>query len=121
MRKKPHALRAAWLLLAVALVGFGCAEGTTSIPVEPETGTIIGRVVDSNRSPVSGALIHTNPSAPSVMSDATGHFEIANLPLEAEYLVTAVKAGYVSSSVEVPVTEVQPVISIELTLARLGG
>ncbi|MFN2421489.1 MAG: carboxypeptidase-like regulatory domain-containing protein [Gemmatimonadota bacterium] len=120
MRKKPHTLGAAWLLLAVALVGFACADGTTSIPIEPETGTIIGRVVDSNRTPLAGALIHTT-SAPSVMTDATGHFTIADLPLEAEYLVTAVKAGYVSSSVEVPVTEAQPLISIELTLARLGG
>jgi hypothetical protein len=121
MHGKRHLPGACWLLLAIALAGSACAKGTTSIPVEPETGTIVGRVVDSSRRPVAGALIHTNPFAPSVMTDATGRFGIANLPLDAEYLVTAVKAGYVSSSVEVPVTEAQPTVSIEFTLARFGG
>jgi hypothetical protein len=110
------------LCLATMAMASGCARGTELVSPLEETGTIVGRVLDSrNGSPIAGVLIVASPGAGSVTTDATGHFELTGLDLEVEYTVTAVKAGYTTSTVRVPVTRAQSFISIEFTLLRFSA
>ena len=108
-------------LCAAATVLGACARGTEIISAPEETGTIVGRVLDSlSGAPIAGVSITTTSVlVPDVTSDATGHFEIADLPLDSEFIVSASKVGYTASTVNVPVTHSQPFISIEFTLLRL--
>jgi len=108
------------LLCATATVVGACARGTSIVSAPEETGTIVGRVVDTQSgAPIAGAIITTSSVlVADVLSDATGHFEIAGLPLDSEFIVSASKAGYSASTVTVPVTHSQPFISIEFTLTR---
>lgn len=109
------------LCVAVAATASACARGTELVSAPEESGRIVGRVIDSrNGTPITGVAILANPAVPAVTTDATGHFEIANLDLEVEYTVTAVKPGYSTSTVRVPVTRAQSFISIEFTLLRFG-
>ena len=108
------------LLSATATVVGACARGSSIVSAPEETGTIVGRVVDTQSGvPIAGAIITTSSVlVADVTSDATGHFEIAGLALDSEFTVSASKAGYSASTVTVPVTHSQPFISIEFTLTR---
>ena len=109
-----------FLLCATATVVGACARGSGLVSAPEETGTIVGRVVDTQSgAPIADAIITiSSVLVADVTSDATGHFEIADLPLDSEFVVSASKAGYSASTVTVPVTRSQPFISIEFTLTR---
>lgn len=113
-----RALACAALLSAASVA---CADGPTTIEIEAPTGTIAGRVLDSQTgAPLAGANIAVQPFVPGVTTDAEGRFVIENLVIETEYRVTAVKPGYTSSSVDVPVSRSQLFFSVEFTLLRIG-
>jgi len=63
-----------------------------SAPLEtPETGTIIGRVVDNRGSPLPGAALVVTGTGRTAVTDATGFFRISQVPagsqtLEISYL-----------------------------------
>ena len=104
---------------AAAVVVGACAEGSQIVSASEETGTIVGRVVETgNGAPIAGAVVTMSPVG-AATSDATGHFEFTDLPLDSEFIVSASKAGYSASTLTVPVTRSQPLISIEFTLTRL--
>ena len=109
------------VLVAAAATGLACAEGPTTVSIAVPTGTIAGRVLDTRGAPVPGVNISVLPFVPGTTTDAKGRFVLEELPIETEYRVSALKPGYTSSSVNVPVSKAQLFFSVEFTLFRLGS
>jgi hypothetical protein len=106
-------------LLAAALAA--CADGPTIVTIPAPTGTIAGRVLDARTgAPIPGAGISVLPFAPGATTDAEGRFLLEELAVDTEYRVSALKPGYTSSTVEVPVSKGQLFFSVEFTLLRVG-
>jgi hypothetical protein len=58
-------------------------------------GTISGRVVDENSSPLAGATIIIRGTNTATMTDANGFFKIQNIPVNGSVMISA--AGYASN------------------------
>ncbi|HLE48303.1 MAG TPA: carboxypeptidase-like regulatory domain-containing protein [Candidatus Thermoplasmatota archaeon] len=117
------------LLLFVALTFSGCTSGgaksapadTTAPPptVSAEAGSIVGRVVDDEARPVSGAEVALIKGAEqAVKTDPEGKFTFNDLA-PGPYVVVAQKLGYDSVSRAVTVTAGE-VANVELTLAAMA-
>jgi hypothetical protein len=80
-----------------AVVTVTAGKTTTAVimltPGPVTTGILIGTVVDSNNSPVSGAEIKTSPTTITTTSDVNGKFSIPNLN-PGSYGIIASKSGY---------------------------
>ncbi len=99
--------RILFICSVLALLQF--AESCKTKPTEaaPVVTQITGRVTDrASSSAIVGASISTIPVSSSVISDANGSFTVPNLS-PGQFLVTASKDGYNSSSISVLVTEGQ--------------
>ena len=108
-------------LVAVTAAGLACAEGPTTITIPAATGTIAGRVLDSRTGgAIPGVEISVLPFVPGATTDAEGRFVLEELAVDMEYRVSALKPGYTSSTVEVPVSKAQLFFSVEFTLLRVG-
>lgn len=111
----------AGVALVAATAAVACAEGPTTITIPAPTGTIAGRVLDSRTgAPIPGVDISVLPFTPGATTDAEGRFVLEELAVDTEYRVSALKAGYTSSTVEVPVSKAQLFFSVEFTLLRVG-
>lgn len=80
----------ALILIFSALFIAGCGKGL-----------IIGKVVDENNDPVSGALVVTEPPTYSKTTTPEG-YDMKNVPVGV-YEITASKTGYSTRKIEVKV------------------
>ena len=86
------------VVVLLLLLSWACGPFGT-----PPMGKINGQVIDSSDgSFIPGANISTDPPTSSVTTDAQGEYSIADMP-PGDYTVTASKAGYNSTSVDVAV------------------
>lgn len=97
-------MRKSFLLIVLLLFISSCKKEDN--PVEAEEakyGTISGRVIESaTGNIVSKVSIKTEPSTSTLLSDDNGVFKIENV-LPGEYLISAVKSGYDTSSATIQV------------------
>ncbi len=103
------------VLTIFSLLLVSCKENT----IEPVlTGSIIGKVMDSESGSVLGnTSITTNPATDAIVTDNSGTFTIKDIGV-GSYTITAKKNGYKTSSVTVSVKEnitSQAVIQLEQT------
>ncbi len=92
------------VIILLILLSIAC---TTVIPIanstpEPITGSISGNVLDENGSLVPLVSIVTEPPTSAVTTDEQGNYSIPKVP-PGNYIVTLVKSGYTSTSVQVAV------------------
>jgi len=64
-------------------------------------GVIVGKIIDENNDPISGAQIVTDPPTYSKLSTVDG-FEMKNIPVGV-YTITVNKSGYSKKDVEIKV------------------
>ena len=91
--------------------GGGVGDGGPG-PVAPTTGTVRGRVTDSEGQPVVGAQVTIEPASGDALGPVTsgddGSFEVTEVPA-GTVTVHAVAEGYVEQTAEVTVTAGAPV------------
>jgi hypothetical protein len=110
-------LTAIIILLTCLFVINSCKDKPTETPAL-ET-KISGKVTDkSSNAEIAGVQITTNPTTSSVTTDATGNYTIPNVT-PGQYLVTAIKNGYKSTSINVVAIEGETVTA-DLQLPVLG-
>ena len=78
------------LLASIMLIFAGCGKGV-----------IVGKIIDENNDPISGAQIVTDPPTYSKLSTVDG-FEMKNIPVGV-YTITVNKTGYSKKDVEIKV------------------
>jgi tetratricopeptide (TPR) repeat protein len=87
-------------------------------------GRITGQVMDEAGQPVAAARIIVQSMQASSRiegkSDKKGHFAVAGMGTGA-WRVSAVKEGYLESSVEMQISQIKPNPAITLTLKKAGG
>ena len=102
--------------LSVVVFAYGCTGNDTplapsstavvaTVPVappptpQPDSGRVIGRVVDSANGPVAGARVTQWDTSHTAISDASGTFDltISIKPLDRTFWVTVEKVGYETS------------------------
>lgn len=104
-----YSLSYTWILLLIAFVVSSCSDSTgptntinqDSLNAVNKTA-ISGKVLDaSTGKPISLAVLTTNPSTSSVLSDSlTGNFFLRGTGV-GEFTITAQKAGYTTTSTKV--------------------
>ncbi|MFD0693459.1 endo-alpha-N-acetylgalactosaminidase family protein [Paenibacillus sp. GCM10027628] len=85
-------------------------------------GSIIGKVVDSNNKPVSGAAVTASVSSSvygSVYTAMDGTYSITNIPSGSGYTVTASKEGYVDATRSNVIVPMGDATSLDMTLIPL--
>jgi hypothetical protein len=109
------------LLLLITLIFYSCKQKPTETPVL-ET-KITGKVTDkSSSSEIADASVTTIPTTSSVTTDANGNYTISDVSPR-QYLVTATKEGYKSSSINVIALEGKTVyadIQLQLLVPELA-
>jgi hypothetical protein len=94
----------------------------TPTPVNIPTGTISGKVIDSNDGTfIPTANVSTEPPTSSVTTDEEGKFSIPDVPV-GNYSVTAAKSGYASVSVKIAVlADKITTTDLHLTINEIGN
>src|ERR1700722_11035428 len=76
---------------------------TAGLIAQTDRGFISGTITDSSGAVLPGARIDVGPKAPSVVSDAQGHFLVSNLP-SGSYTVSVSYIGFAPFSTTANVT-----------------
>lgn len=93
--RKPRGVLRRWGLGAVLMVWAAPCIGQQG--VDPETGTIAGRVVDSRVQPVGGALLALRGTHLTVRSDSVGAFKFSGIA-PGYYSITVRRVGFIADT-----------------------
>ena len=96
-----------WILFLSLLTFFclTCSKSDSPTQNENEPGIIEGRITDaSTNDPITGVLISTQPSTKMPLTGSDGTFEITDI-IQGSYKITAEKAGYISQTKNINVSE----------------
>jgi hypothetical protein len=108
----------AFLLGCKGPAGPAGPKGETG-PAGPEgssTGTISGKITDAAGAAIEGATVVTLPATSSVTTDASGNYEITDVPIGI-YTVKASKSGYNANSQSNVSVAADQTATVNLTLA----
>lgn len=89
MMLKKHSIKLVLILLILAYLSVGCNFGFWG----EDRGSISGKILDSDRLPITEAKVTTSPATITTTTNKNGYFNIDNVK-EGDYTVTIIKAGY---------------------------
>jgi TonB-dependent receptor len=91
--------------------------GVSVLPSTPETGTVVGKVVDINGNPMPGAAVVVIGTSLTAVTDANGGYKILRVP-EGRHIFEVSYLGFDPETVEVNV-EPRRIIRNDVVLARV--